>query len=223
MLNRMEPWHKLTALCCGVLLLLLGALSLRAAERVPGSEAGSAQETISSQAAPAVVSLFAVGQKQQAARSWGTGFLISAAGILVTARHVCEAEQELFAFTGSNQKYRVTGFYGEDRDYDVALLKIEAESMPHLVLADARVPRTNQWVAVAAWRGFAKPLAKWNAWTPTEPARRMRRFGVTIPSSTCLRSPARAKMRALSVEQARSSQPGDDASITRQEPVAPGR
>jgi hypothetical protein len=122
----------------------LGALTVSAAE---GPDAAVAlREKVS----PAVLTLFSVDPRFQWPSYQGSGFLISEDGILVTARHVSESESDLFVVTADGRKFEVTGFFGEDRDYDIAVLKIDGKALPHLTLATYPLPQTNQWVAVVS-------------------------------------------------------------------------
>ena len=100
------------------------------------------------QAGPAAVILAAVDRRGECITGMGTGFLIREDGVVVTARHVCEANAGLVAFTADGKRHRVTGFYGEDRDYDVAVVKLEGSGYAHLSFATAPLPQTNQWVAI---------------------------------------------------------------------------
>lgn len=97
-------------------------------------------------ALPAVVTLKVLDRKGTEVGQ-GTGFLISADGKLVTARHVSEAGPELLAITSEGTQHRVTGFLGDDRDYDVAILKIDGDHYPCLPFANTL--HSNQWVGLA--------------------------------------------------------------------------
>jgi Tfp pilus assembly protein PilF len=99
-------------------------------------------------ARPALVTLFSVDPRFQWPSYQGSGFLISDDGIVVTARHVAEGELDLFAITADGKRHAVTGFLGEDLDYDVAVLKLTGTDWPHLLLSTGSLPQTNQWVAV---------------------------------------------------------------------------
>ena len=121
-------------------MLFFAAFGVRAAEN-PNDE------QLRAAALPAVVTLYSVGAGSEHSTSRGVGFLVSSEGILVTARHVSEANAELFAFTSDGRKYPVTGFYGEDRDYDVAVLKIEGKGFAPLAVAPG-LPKRGEWVAV---------------------------------------------------------------------------
>ena len=147
----MRRLHNPTTIASALLLAIV--LNSLGGEQTLTSDSADSWARICSEAAPAVISLYSAGRGSQAATSRGTGFLISADGILITARHVSEGNDELFAFTEDGQKYHVTGFYGEDRDYDVAVLKIQGDHFPHLALAEASTPRSNQWVTVLSREG----------------------------------------------------------------------
>jgi|GEM_PF-2911979 hypothetical protein len=93
-----------------------------------------------------------------AERGHGTGFFIGPDGMLVTARHVSEGSRELVAVTSQGQTLPVTGFLGDDRDFDVAVLKVDGTNLPHLGLADT--VRTNEWVGVITLQpGGERPYA----------------------------------------------------------------
>jgi S1-C subfamily serine protease len=136
--------------CAGLgRLLLLGLL-------LPALASGGAAATEPTQveagslirkALPAVVILKAFDRRGTEV-SEGTGFLISADGQLVTARHVSEAGRELVAITAAGTRHPVTGFLGDDRDYDVAILKIDGDQYPFLPLAGRL--RANQWIGLAS-------------------------------------------------------------------------
>jgi hypothetical protein len=114
------------------------------------AEGPSPIPSLQEKAMPAVVSLYSARPGSEQATSRGVGFLVSSNGILVTARHVSEANSELVAFTADGRKHQVTGFYDEDRDYDVAVLKIDGQGFPFLPIASGPLPQTNEWVAVVS-------------------------------------------------------------------------
>jgi S1-C subfamily serine protease len=86
---------------------------------------------------------------QEKAKSFASGFFLSQEGVFVTARHVAQAEEKLVAITQDGKKFPVTGFIGEDRDYDIAVLKIERSKCSHLRLANGML-KTNQPVALVS-------------------------------------------------------------------------
>ncbi len=97
---------------------------------------------------PAVVTLFSVDPRFRWPSYQGSGFLISEDGILVTARHVAESETDLFAVTADGKRHSVTGFLGENVEYDIAVLKLDGNGWPCIPLASAALPQINQLVAV---------------------------------------------------------------------------
>ncbi len=99
-------------------------------------------------AAPAVVTLYAMDRRYERRLGAAAGFFIREDGVVVTARHVAEYSDALVAVTADGKEHRVTGFYGEDRDYDVAVVKVDGSGYAHLSLAAPALPQTNQWVAV---------------------------------------------------------------------------
>lgn len=98
---------------------------------------------------PAMAVLLSVDRRGKT-RSYGTGFFITGDGVLVTARHVAEAEVGLVALTSDGKRRPITGFIGEDSDYDVSVLRVEGYGGAHLDLAAAALPPTNQWVALVS-------------------------------------------------------------------------
>jgi len=91
------------------------------------------------------------------AKTFGTGFFIRRDGILVTARHVAQAEQNLVALTQDGKKLPVTGFIGEDRDCDITVLKAQASECPHLTLAEQAQLETNEWAALVSAQDYVAP------------------------------------------------------------------
>ena len=104
---------------------------------------------------PALLVLVSVDPHNKA-KSFGTGFFISQDGVLVTARHVAQAEKNLVAITQDGKKLPVTGFIGEDRDYDIAVLKIERTHCARLRLAYETL-KTNQAVALVSAQDMIGP------------------------------------------------------------------
>ena len=122
------------------------AAALAAAPTNSATDLGAAR--CLQKAGPAVVILASVDRRYERVTGLATGFLIREDGVLVTDRHVSEANDALVAFTADGKEHRVTGFYGEDWDYDVAVVKIEGSGYAHLSMTVAQLPQTNQWAAV---------------------------------------------------------------------------
>lgn len=105
---------------------------------------------------PAMVVLVAV-DRQGNQKSYGTGFFVSGNGMLVTARHVAQAQDRLLAITQDGEKRAVSGFVGENADFDLSVLQVEGYASPHLRLAREVAPATNEWVALVSAQDRVAP------------------------------------------------------------------
>lgn len=76
---------------------------------------------------------------------WGSGFLISADGYIVTNRHVVEEYRRVrvVRLNGETYEGRVIG---TDKHLDLALVKITASNLPYLKLADSDKARLGEGV-----------------------------------------------------------------------------
>ena len=77
--------------------------------------------------------------------SMGSGFVISKDGFILTNHHVVNSADEIRVTFADRQEY-VASIVGTDRRSDLALLKIEAENLPVLGLADEDDLRVGEWV-----------------------------------------------------------------------------
>lgn len=78
------------------------------------------------------------------APSWsGTGFLITATGVIVTNAHVARNVSALRVITTNRQEFDGAVVY-VDEVLDIALVKIDARSTPHLTLADPQRTKPGQ-------------------------------------------------------------------------------
>ena len=77
--------------------------------------------------------------------SMGSGFVISEDGFILTNHHVVNSADEIRVTFADRQEY-VASIVGTDRRSDLALLKIEAENLPVLGLADEDDLRVGEWV-----------------------------------------------------------------------------
>lgn len=77
---------------------------------------------------------------------WGTGFIIDSNGLVLTNQHVIEGARKItVSFSGSRQ-YQAQ-VVGQDRDLDLAVLKINTEEqLPTLSLGDSNSMRVGDWV-----------------------------------------------------------------------------
>ena len=75
----------------------------------------------------------------------GSGFIISEDGYVVTNNHVVENARQILVRLPDRQEYDAT-LVGTDPRSDLAVLKIEAQDLPALPLADDEQLRVGQWV-----------------------------------------------------------------------------
>lgn len=111
----------------GCLALLLATPPLSAAE-VPDLRA------LAKQARPAVY-LLALQNEDGEVKGSGTGFLISADGLLVTNHHVVAGAKQILAKAENGGLFPVIKIIATDPANDLALLQLEAKDLPCLTLA----------------------------------------------------------------------------------------
>ena len=75
----------------------------------------------------------------------GSGFIISEDGYVVTNNHVVENARQILVRLPDRQEYDAT-LVGTDPRSDLAVLKIQAQDLPALPLADAEQVKVGQWV-----------------------------------------------------------------------------
>jgi len=95
-------------------------------------------------------------QKGQApkARSSGSGFLISEDGYILTNHHVVKDADKIIVSL-SDRREMEAKLVGSDPRSDLALLKIEAENLPYLTMADSDQLKVGEWVlAIGSPFGF---------------------------------------------------------------------
>ncbi len=79
-------------------------------------------------------------------RGTGTGFIIDAAGLIVTNQHVVEGAERLIVKLADGRSFRARQV-GADPDTDIAVLKIDAPvPLPHVRLGDSDSLRVGEWV-----------------------------------------------------------------------------
>lgn len=88
------------------------------------------------------------------AKSSGSGFLISADGYLLTNHHVVKSADKIVVAL-SDRREMEAQLVGSDPRSDLALLKIEAQGLPYLTLADSDNLKVGEWVlAIGSPFGF---------------------------------------------------------------------
>ncbi len=75
----------------------------------------------------------------------GSGFILSEDGYVVTNNHVVENARQILVRLPDRQEYDAT-LVGTDPRSDLAVLKIQAEDLPALPLADDEQVKVGQWV-----------------------------------------------------------------------------
>jgi len=90
-----------------------------------------------------------IGQGQERmgeARSLGSGFLISASGLIVTNNHVIVGASEILVYTSRGKRYVAT-VIGTDEKTDLAVLKIDsAEEFPFVEFGNSDSAEVGDWV-----------------------------------------------------------------------------
>ena len=97
---------------------------------------------------------FPMPQRPRQGTSFGSGFIISADGYLLTNRHVIDGADQIIVHLSDRRELKAK-VIGSDAAADIALLKIEAGGLPVLNLGDAGHLKPGQWVvAIGSPFGF---------------------------------------------------------------------
>ena len=75
----------------------------------------------------------------------GSGFIVDPAGYIVTNHHVVDSARKITVKLSDGRELEAK-LIGSDKDTDVALLKIEGNNFPTVVLGDDRPLRVGDWV-----------------------------------------------------------------------------
>lgn len=75
----------------------------------------------------------------------GSGVIISADGYIVTNNHVVDGADELMVTLNDNKEYSAR-IIGADATTDLALIKIDAKSLPAIVIANSDDVKIGEWV-----------------------------------------------------------------------------
>jgi serine protease Do len=78
-------------------------------------------------------------------RGVGSGFILSADGLIMTNAHVVEGADELIVTLPDKREYKAK-IVGSDRRTDVAVVKIEASGLPAVRIGDVNRLRVGEWV-----------------------------------------------------------------------------
>ncbi len=87
-------------------------------------------------------------------RGQGSGFLISSDGYILTNTHVIDGVDEVMVKLNDRREFRAK-VVGTDERTDIALLKIDADKLPRVIIGDPGKLRVGEWVlAIGAPFGF---------------------------------------------------------------------
>jgi serine protease Do len=87
-------------------------------------------------------------------RSLGSGFIISADGYILTNAHVVDSADEVLVRLTDKREFKAK-IIGADKRTDVALIKIEAASLPVVRMGDPAILKVGEWVvAIGSPFGF---------------------------------------------------------------------
>lgn len=108
-------------------------------------------------------------------RGEGSGFIISGDGFVLTNAHVVEGANEVYVTLTDKREFRAK-IIGADERTDVALVKIEATSLPVLRIGDANRLRVGEWVVA-----IGSPFGLENSVTAGIVSAKQRETGSDIP------------------------------------------
>jgi len=77
--------------------------------------------------------------------SAGSGVIISSDGYIVTNNHVVENADQITITLNDNREFTAR-VVGTDPDTDLALLKVDAKSLPAIVVGDSEKLKVGEWV-----------------------------------------------------------------------------
>ena len=92
---------------------------------------------------------------QQPQTALGSGFIISTDGYILTNNHMVEGAEKVTVELTDGRKFTAE-ITGTDPDSDIAVIKIEADNLPYLELADSDELEVGEWVlAIGNPLGFS--------------------------------------------------------------------
>lgn len=115
--------------------ILLVILSLLPSVSVQSAEPASVAE-LAKKARPSIVLITMSGRESSDSRL-GTGFVISADGLVATNLHVIGEARPIAVQTSDGKKLSVTEIRAWDRNLDLAVLKVDGKDLPALELGDS--------------------------------------------------------------------------------------
>ena len=94
-------------------------------------------------------------EQEYRSKSYGTGFIISEDGYIITNNHIVEKAVDVKVTTLQENEYKAE-IIGSDPRTDVALLKVKDKNLPFVGLGNSDILRVGEWVlAIGNPLGFA--------------------------------------------------------------------
>jgi serine protease Do len=98
------------------------------------------------------------GDEEPQQRGVGSGFILSADGLIMTNAHVVDGADELLVTLTDKREFKAK-LIGADRRTDVAVVKIEATGLPFVKLGDSSRVKVGEWVmAIGSPFGLANSV-----------------------------------------------------------------
>jgi serine protease Do len=98
------------------------------------------------------------GDDEPQQRGVGSGFILSADGLIMTNAHVVDGADELLVTLTDKREFKAK-LIGADRRTDVAVVKIEATGLPFVKLGDSNRVKVGEWVmAIGSPFGLANSV-----------------------------------------------------------------
>jgi serine protease Do len=124
-------------------------------------------------------------------RGQGSGFIVSADGVILTNAHVVQDAQEVVVKLTDRREYRAK-VLGSDKSTDVAVLKIEAKNLPTVRLGATKDLRVGEWVlAIGSPFGFENSVSAGVIRAACPSCRRTSRSTPATPAARCSTRAAR--------------------------------
>jgi len=86
------------------------------------------------------------GEREEQAQGMGSGFIISADGLIITNAHVVDGAKEVTVKLTDKREFKAK-VLGSDKRTDVAVIKVEANNLPTVKTGDPSQLRVGEWVA----------------------------------------------------------------------------
>ena len=86
------------------------------------------------------------GDREEQAQGMGSGFIISADGLIITNAHVVDGAKEVTVKLTDKREFKAR-VLGSDKRTDVAVIKVDAKNLPTVKTGDPSRLRVGEWVA----------------------------------------------------------------------------